>query len=158
MIKKPLKQIIAENDNAMDFYSAISGKPSPPREELKESKPRAPRQKSDIPSEHEEQKNFVRWFRMQYPKVRMFAVPNAALRSYEGAAYMTSEGMSKGCPDLWIPEWRMAIEMKRTKGGVISPEQKDWHNYLVTIGWHSHFCYGFEDAKTVCQNYKKVYD
>lgn len=89
----------------------------------------------------------VKWFRAQFPKVRIFAVPNAAMRSVELASYLKSEGMVPGVCDLWIPEWRMAIEMKRVKGGVISPEQRDWAEYLVAIGWTHIFGMGFDDAK-----------
>lgn len=156
--KKPLKEIIADNNKAMDFYAAISGRPSPKRPAEVESKPRAPRAKSYIPNEHDEQKNFVRWFKMQYPKVRIFSVPNAASRSYELAAYLRAEGLSPGCPDLWIPEWRMAIEMKRTKGGAVSDEQKAWLEYLLGIGWKAHVCKGFDEAKTTCIAHKKIYD
>jgi len=37
-------------------------------------------------------------------------------------------------PDLYIPAWHTWIEMKRVKGGSVSPEQKDWHIYLQGIG------------------------
>lgn len=40
------------------------------------------------------------------------------------------EGMRKGVPDLFVPKWKLWIEFKRSKGGTVSPEQKEWHEYL----------------------------
>jgi len=39
------------------------------------------------------------------------------------------------------------VEMKRTKGGVVSPAQRDWHKYLRNIGHIVLVCHGAEDAK-----------
>ena len=37
--------------------------------------------------------------------------------------------------------------MKRTKGGSVSPEQKDWHQYLASIGDFVIVAKGNEDAQ-----------
>jgi hypothetical protein len=37
--------------------------------------------------------------------------------------------------------------MKRTKGGAVSPEQRDWHSHLLAIGHKVIDGRGFEDAK-----------
>jgi hypothetical protein len=100
-----------------------------------------------IPSEHEEQREFVRWFRQTYPGVRMFAIPNGGARSPSVAGRLKAEGVSKGVPDLYIPAWRVWVEMKRTKGGSVSPEQKDWISYLASIGDFVIVAKGFDDAQ-----------
>jgi len=87
-----------------------------------------------IPTEHEEQREFVRWFRQSFPGVRIFAIPNGGARSPSVAGRLKTEGVSKGVPDLYIPAWRVWVEMKRQKGGTVSPEQKDWHQYLESCG------------------------
>ena len=87
-----------------------------------------------IPTEHEEQRELVRWFRQTWPGVRIFAIPNGGARSPSVAGRLKAEGVSKGVPDLYIPAWRTWIEMKRQKDGSVSPEQKDWHQYLESIG------------------------
>lgn len=87
-----------------------------------------------IPTEHEEQREFVSWFRKTYPGVRIFAIPNGGARSPSVAGRLKAEGVSKGVPDLYIPAWRVWVEMKRQKGGAVSPEQKDWRQYLENIG------------------------
>lgn len=103
--------------------------------------------KNDIPTEHEEQREFVKWFRQTHKVVRIFAIPNGGARSITTAARLKVEGVSAGVPDLFIPAWMMWIEMKRQKGGVVSPEQADWIAYLRGAGYIVLVCKGAEDAK-----------
>lgn len=103
--------------------------------------------KTRIPTEHEEQREVVRWFRQMWPRVRIFAIPNGGARSAATAGRLKAEGASPGVPDLFIPEWATWVEMKRIKGGVVSPEQKDWMNYLRNVGYCAIVCKGVEDAK-----------
>ena len=88
-----------------------------------------------IPSEDHEQMFFVQWFRRTYPDVRIFSIPNGGHRSITVAAKMKATGVSAGVPDLFIPEWRVWVEMKRAKGGVLSEKQKGWRNYLIGCGY-----------------------
>ena len=68
------------------------------------------------------------------------------------------EGVSKGVPDLHIPAWSLWIEMKRTQGGVVSPEQKDWKEYLESIGHTVLICKGCEDAINQVNTFKEKID
>ena len=99
-----------------------------------------------MPSEHYEQVRFVGKFRIAYPGVRIFAIPNGGHRGKLTATKLKNEGVSKGVPDLFIPEWRLWIEMKRVKGGRLSPEQKDWIEYLNGCGYTAMVCQGSDDA------------
>ena len=99
-----------------------------------------------IPMEDEEQMLFVQWFRRSY-HVRIFAIPNGGYRSASQAALLKATGVSAGVPDLFIPEWKLWIEMKRTKRGTVSQDQKDWIKYLNDIGHTAIVCKGFEEAK-----------
>jgi hypothetical protein len=65
---------------------------------------------------------------------------------------LKAEGVSAGVPDLFIPAWLCWIEMKREKGGVLSPEQRDWHAYLTGLGHHVIVGRGQEDAKEKMAN------
>jgi len=100
-----------------------------------------------IPLEHEEQRELVRWFRQSWPDVRIFAIPNGGARSKATAGRLKAEGVSSGVPDLFVPAWRLWVEMKRTKGGSLSPEQKDWIKYLESVGFCCIVGKGAEDAK-----------
>lgn len=100
-----------------------------------------------IPTEHFEQREFVKWFRQAYPGIRIFAIANGGARSITTAARLKVEGVSAGVPDLFIPAWRLWIEMKRIKGGAVSAEQKDWIKYLEEVGYCAKVCKGADDAK-----------
>jgi hypothetical protein len=108
----------------------------------------------NIPTEHEEQREFVKWFRQTYKGVRIFAIPNGGARSITTATRLKVEGVSSGVPDLFIPAWLMWVEMKRQKGGVVSQEQTDWIAYLRSIGHLVIVSKGAEDAKSQITEFK----
>lgn len=104
--------------------------------------------KSDrLPTEHEEQRELVRWFRQTWPVMRIFAIPNGGARSAATAGRLKAEGVSPGVPDLFIPALKLWVEMKRTKGGSVSAEQKEWIKYLESVGYCVIVGKGAEDAK-----------
>jgi len=110
--------------------------------------PRPRQPKNDrIPTEHEEQREFVAWFRKSFPDTRIFAIPNGGHRSKTTAAKLKLEGVTAGVPDLFVPAWSLWIEMKRQKGGRLSADQKDWIAYLESIGHVVIVGRGFEDAR-----------
>jgi len=47
--------------------------------------------------------------------------------------------------------------MKKVSGGRISPEQKDWHNYLNSINQSVIIGKGFEDAKLQVQDFTTIF-
>lgn len=100
-----------------------------------------------IPTEHEEQRELVRWFRQTWPGVRIFAIPNGGARSPATAGRLKAEGVSSGVPDLFVPSWRLWVEMKRTKGSSVSAEQKGWILYLESVGFFCILGKGAESAK-----------
>jgi hypothetical protein len=104
-----------------------------------------------IPTEHEEQRELVKWFRQSFDGIRIFAIPNGGARSITTAAKLKVEGVSAGVPDLYVPEWKLWIEMKRTKGGVVDKSQKDWHDYLTEIGDKVIVCRGADEAKRMIE-------
>ena len=99
-----------------------------------------------IPSEHIEQREFVSAFRKRHPDVRIFAIPNGEARSRTTGARLKAEGVSAGVPDLFIPAWLVWIEMKRQRGGAVSPAQRDWHSYLKSLGHTVIVARGQEEA------------
>lgn len=98
-----------------------------------------------VPTEHEEQREYVKWFRQNH-EAWIFAVPNGGSRTPATAARLKAEGVSPGVPDLFIPAWGLWVEMKRAKGSKVSAEQKDWHRYLETCGYRVIVCHGCADA------------
>lgn len=106
-----------------------------------------------IPTEHEEQRELVRWFRQTWPGVRIFAIPNGGARSPATAGRLKAEGVSSGVPDLFIPAWGLWVEMKRSKGGSLSAEQKDWIIYLESVRFCCIVGKGADDAKGKIQDF-----
>jgi hypothetical protein len=104
-----------------------------------------------IPTEHEEQRELVKWFRQTFDGVRIFAIPNGGARSITTAARLKVEGVSAGVPDLYVPAWKLWIEMKRMEGGVVDKNQKDWHSYLKSIGDRVIVCHGADNAKRMIE-------
>ena len=112
----------------------------------------------DTPSEDQEQAWLVSWLRREHPSVRIFAIPNGGGRSKAQGAILKATGTSPGVPDLMIPtpcgqHHGLFVEMKRTKGGSVSKEQKDWIAYLQAQGYQAIVCRGFEEAKREIEYY-----
>jgi hypothetical protein len=118
---------------------------------LRLTRPRKPRPLPP-PLEAEEQKSFVKWFETQYPSVRILAIPNGAFLFGDGVqrakqmARLKEQGLKKGVLDLLVPAWFLWIEMKRCKGGKLSPEQADWIMYLRDSGYTVIVCAGAQAA------------
>jgi len=108
---------------------------------------RAKEVENHINSEHYEQVELVNWFRHTYPDVLIYAVPNGGNRSESEANALVLEGVVAGIPDLHVPKWDLFIEMKRTKGGIVSYEQDEIMNYLTICGKKCLIGRGFEDAR-----------
>lgn len=100
----------------------------------------------------------VQWFRRTYPDVLIFSVPNGGHRRPAVAAKMKATGVVKGVPDLFIPAWETWIEMKRTKGGSLSPEQNLMHLQLRGLFYKVLVAKGFEDAKQQIEELRNEVD
>ena len=100
----------------------------------------------EIPSEHFEQREFVKHFRKKYNDIRIFAIPNGGKRGKAEAMRLKLEGVDPGVPDLFVPEWMLFIEMKRVKKGYLSKEQKEYKAYLEDCSYTVLVCKGCDDA------------
>ncbi len=97
-------------------------------------------------SESDEQIGFLAWFDAAFPGVRIFHIPNGGHRAMSVAKKMKEEGVRSGVPDLFIPAWRIWIEMKRVSGGRLSQDQKEWAEYLTGCGYTVIVAKGATDA------------
>ncbi len=86
-------------------------------------------------------------------KVIMYtAIPNSTWTpSFAQKAKNKKMGLNPGFPDLFIIGKKkiICIEMKRKKGGVVSPEQKVWLDTLEENGIDSFVAEGFDEAKVI---------
>ena len=102
------------------------------------------------PTEHEEQRDFVRWWRQNYT-AEIWAIPNGGHRHKATAQKLKLEGVTRGVPDLFIPHLRIWVEMKVQKGGRLSPEQKEKIAYLQGCGYEVLVAKGSRDAQAQIQ-------
>ena len=98
---------------------------------------------------------------IKWPELEMlFHIPNGGDRHPAVASKMKAEGVKKGVPDLCLPVARcgyhgLFIELKRQKGGTISPEQKAWIQALNGQGYRAEVCKGAAEAWDVIQEYMR---
>ncbi len=98
--------------------------------------------------EHDDQAEFVRWFRWNFKGVLIYAtLSGARVSGPKEANKLKAEGMVAGIPDLHIPAWRLWLELKR-QGGKLSPAQVEMIAYLQSVGQKVIVAYGVDDAKT----------
>ena len=111
------------------------------------------KKKTPIPSEFNEQCQFVAWFKKTYPGVVIMSIRNGGYRTPKERTEHLLEGLHPGAADLFIPAWLCWIEMKRVKGGVQSDNQKEFEAYIESIGQTYLLCEGFEIAKKKIVNF-----
>ncbi len=114
------------------------------------------RGQNDTPHEEVEQRNVIIY--CAYAGIPVFAIPNGGSRNKREAARLTAQGVKKGVPDLFIPRAAgkfhgLFIEMKREKGGRLSPDQAEWIALLRREGYAAYACPGFDNARAVIDRY-----
>ena len=117
------------------------------------------------PFEDEEQMAVIAWaatMEDKYPELALlFHIPNGGKRMKSVAARFKAMGVKKGVPDLFLPVAKKGypglwIEMKRAKGGCLSPHQKEWINKLCAQGYRVTCCHGFEAAVAELVTYLNI--
>ena len=115
--------------------------------------------KSIIPTESQEQCAVIKWADAQ-PGIcgRLMAIPNGAHKLPASAAKFKREGLRPGVPDLFLPIARQGfhgiwIEMKRSKGGVVSDVQADWVRFLRGESYEAYICEGADETILTIKEY-----
>lgn len=114
--------------------------------------------KAPTPTEHEEQVNLFRWFRMRHDGMVMYAIPNGGARNSITGARLRDEGVLAGVPDIFLPcpsggKHGLYIEMKRQKGGRVSAPQKAVMQALRMQGYEVAVCHGWQEARGCIEQY-----
>jgi hypothetical protein len=97
-------------------------------------------------SEASHQEGFINWFRLKFPNVLCFHIPNGEQRALSVGVRLKKQGVTAGIPDLFIPAWKLWIEFKRKEGGVVSEKQRKIMEYLTRVGYTCMVAHGAEDA------------
>lgn len=114
------------------------------------------KQKDDarIPLEKEEQKAFVAWYRQTFPGSIIMMIRNDGYRTPSERTEQLLMGLHPGAADLFIPELRLWIEMKRVKGGKLSNEQLEFKADVGSYGYRYAMAEGCDMAKEIVLSYK----
>ena len=102
-----------------------------------------------VPTEHNEQVSLCGWLAINHPDLDYFAVPNGGNRNIVTAIKLKAEGVKAGVPDMFFPALKLFVELKRAKGGRLSPEQKYWIETLTRAGYRVAVCKGAAEAVKV---------
>lgn len=109
-----------------------------------------------IPLERDEEETLCHWAKLK--QIVLVKIENEGKRSWYVGKKMKSRGLTKGFPDFFlfkpvVPYCGLAIELKRIKNYVISPEQKYWNKKLNEDGYSAHFAFGADHAIKIIENY-----
>lgn len=113
------------------------------------------------PSEHDEQVAVITWAaynRNRWPcLVWLHAIPNAAKRGKWERGQKLAEGMKSGVADLFLPMpignlHGLYIEMK-AHGGEWRKEQKEFAEYVKSVGYDYALCWNADDAIKAIEDY-----
>lgn len=90
----------------------------------------------------------VRWFRLQYPRLVLFAIPNGGYRNAITGAILKAEGVLPGASDLILlhpsGEYHgLCIEMK-TPQGRQQETQKEFQRRVEAVGYKYAICRNFD--------------
>ena len=116
------------------------------------------------PKEEYEQRWVFQWARMNYgkwPELKLlFHVPNGGYRLKSEAARMKGYGVKAGIPDLMLPAARgkyhgLWIEMKKARGGRLTPAQREMQDGIREQGYCVVTCHGWMAAVNVIERYLK---
>lgn len=113
-------------------------------------------------TESQEQQLLFEWAALsagKWPELAlMYHIPNGGSRSKAEAGRFRAEGVKSGVPDICLPVARgeyhgLYIELKRVKGGRVSPAQQRWIAALRDQGYCACVCKGWDDAAHVIKAY-----
>ncbi len=111
--------------------------------------------KNTSPYEEWEQEMYFKWVyanEAEHPKLRLINASMNGMRvGPKTRAKLKKQGMRAGFPDIDIPITSgsfsgLKIELKRVKGGTVSPIQKEVHALLVDEGYKVVVCRGWVRA------------
>lgn len=88
----------------------------------------------------------------------LFAIPNGGERNVIVASRLKAEGVRSGVPDLFLACSHngyngLFIEMKKTKGGRVSDNQKSFIELLKERGYAITVCHGWAEARSAIESY-----
>ena len=114
------------------------------------------------PLESEEQELIFKWRdenKFKWPELFLLHSSGNGLRLTPGQATKAKkQGLTKGIPDIMLPVPKnnyhgLFIELKRIKGGKVSPEQELFLKALEKQGYKAVVCHGHKEAIETIKQY-----
>lgn len=119
----------------------------------------------EVRTESAEQRALFEWAALRegkWPEMTLLHhIPNGGSRNKGEAARLKLEGVKAGVPDIHLPVARgpyhsLYIEMKRVKGGRVSPAQKVFMRKAEAYGNKCVVCRGFDEAVKAITDYMEL--
>lgn len=98
--------------------------------------------------------NYLDVLMMQGKVIRYTHIPNETFTTFKSVKMKNKRmGVNPGFPDyiIILRAKIICVEMKRAKGGTVSPEQILWIKDLTERGVASYVCKGFDEARKVVE-------
>lgn len=102
--------------------------------------------KSLEPTEDQQQIAFIQWFRLKYPKLTLYHVPNGELRHHGVGRKLKRMGVLPGVFDLHLLDYHLFIEFKRNAKGKLSNNQIDFEEKALGAGHQTMVVHGLDHA------------
>lgn len=121
--------------------------------------------KFPAPTEDQEQAALFEWANLScgaHPELALLVhIPNEGKRSVQTGANLKRIGLKPGFPDIMLPVARhgyhgLFIELKRSRGGQVSDNQKWWIDKLNQQGYYAVVCFGLDEAISVISKYLNI--
>lgn len=120
----------------------------------KQNQPKGNRRPRHIESQI--QRQIVQWFRLQYPKYIIAAIPNGGQRNALEAKIMKGEGVLAGFSDLVvIAEANVLFVEVKTKEGRQSELQKKFQADVERLGFQYSVCRSLQDFQMTVEKWLK---
>lgn len=99
----------------------------------------------------------IRWVRLEYPRLIVYAIPNGGKRDAVTGAILKAEGVLAGVADIFVAKANkyhhgLYIEMKAPKGKQVS-SQRAFERAVSLEGYQYSLCRSFEDFRAVIKTY-----
>ena len=95
----------------------------------------------------------IRWVRLEYPRLIVYAIPNGGHRNAVTGAILKAEGVLAGVAGIFVAKANgLYIEMKTPKGKQ-APSQRAFERAVSLEGYQYALCRSFEDFRGVIKTY-----
>ncbi len=110
------------------------------------------------PTEYQQQVAFVGWLRLKYPRLTIFHVANGEYRTKFTASKLRRMGVLPGVFDLYLMDYHLFIEFKRSKSQKLTPAQSHFEENAKSTGHSTLVVHGLDDAIYKMENFMDCND